>query len=172
MDRLLSCPFWSRTGVWSIQCRFPWRFRTRSSWLWLTCPSLCSDRCSGPTSAELCLEAHSCSSWTRLSTCSLLCNDRWLGRQSRKLWKFHSCSFVEVVQFLDRLLTRPLVCNVMRVVQTVQKTMMFLQLQLSDGFVPGDPGSFRALDDEEFFVIEGSLVALTPGVYSQVLGLR
>ena len=35
--------------------------------------------------------------------------------------------------------------------------MVFLQLQLSDGFVPGGPGSFRALDDEEFFVIEGSL---------------
>ena len=43
--------------------------------------------------------------------------------------------------------------------------MVFLQLQLSDGFVPGHPGSFRALDDEEFFVIEVSLgVALTPGV--------
>ena len=48
-------------------------------------------------------------------------------------------------------MTHPLVCNV--------------ELQLSDGFVPGDPGSFRALDDEEFFVTEGSLgVALTPGV--------
>ena len=47
----------------------------------------------------------------------------------------------------------------------MQKTVVFLQLQLSDGFVPGDPGSSRALDDEEFFVIEGSLgVALTPGV--------
>ena len=47
----------------------------------------------------------------------------------------------------------------------MQKTVVFLKLQLSDGFVPGDPGSFRALDDEEFFVIEGFLgVALTPGV--------
>ena len=64
-----------------------------------------------------------------------------------------------------RLLTRPLVCNVRRVVQTLQRTMVFLQLQLSDGFVPDHPGSFRALHDEEFFVIEGSLgVALTRGV--------
>ena len=48
----------------------------------------------------------------------------------------------------------------------MQKTVVFLQLQLSDGFVPRDPGSFRALDDEEFFVIEGSLgVAPTPGVF-------
>ena len=47
----------------------------------------------------------------------------------------------------------------------MQKTVVFLQLQLSDEFVPGHPGSFRALDDEEFFVIECSLgVALTPGV--------
>ena len=31
----------------------------------------------------------------------------------------------------------------------------------------------RALDDEEFFVVEGSLgLALTPGVRSQVLGRR
>ena len=43
--------------------------------------------------------------------------------------------------------------------------VVFLELQLSDGFVPGHPGSLRALDDGEFFVIEGSLgVALTPGV--------
>ena len=49
-----------------------------------------------------------------------------------------------------RLLTRPLVCNVRRVVQIGQKTVEFLQLQLSDGFVPGHPGSFRAFDDEEF----------------------
>ena len=65
-DRLLSCPFGSTTGVWSRQCRLPWRFRMCSSWPWLTCPSLCSDRFSGPNSAELCLEAHSCSSWARL----------------------------------------------------------------------------------------------------------
>ena len=71
-----------------------------------------------------------------------------LGETEQKNVEVHSCSFVEVVQFLDRLLTRPLVCNVMRVVQTVQKTVVFLQLQLSDGFVPGDPGSFQALDDE------------------------
>ena len=44
-----------------------------------------------------------------------------------------------------------LVCNVRRVVQTVQATVVFLQLQL-----PGHPGSVRALDDEEFFVMEGS----------------
>ena len=32
---------------------------------------------------------------------------------------------------------------------------------------------FRALDDEEFFIVEGSLgLALTPGVRSQVLGRR
>ena len=32
---------------------------------------------------------------------------------------------------------------------------------------------FRALDDEEFFVVEGSSgLALTPGVHSQVLGRR
>ena len=41
---------------------------------------------------------------TRLSTCSLLCNDKCLERQSRKLWRFHSSSFLGVVQFLDKVL--------------------------------------------------------------------
>ena len=44
---------------------------------------------------------------TRLSTCSLLCNNKCLGRQSRKLWRFHSCSFLGVVQFLDKVVDTP-----------------------------------------------------------------
>ena len=42
----------------------------------------------------------------------------------------------------SRLLTRPLVCNIRCLVQTVQKTVVFLQIQLSDEFVPGQPGRF------------------------------
>ena len=46
--------------------------------------------------------------------------------------------------------------------ETEQKTEAVPQLQLSDGFVPGQPGRFF---EPSFFVIEGSLgVALTPGV--------
>ena len=110
---------------------------------------------------------------TRVSTCSLLCNDKCLGRQSRKLWKFHSCSLLEVVQSLDKVVDTP--AGVQRHARgpDCAENRGVSAVAALDGFVPGDPGSFRALDDEEFFVIEGSLgVALTPEFFSQVLGLR
>ena len=44
---------------------------------------------------------------TSLSTCSLLCNDTCWERQSRKLWRFHSCSFLGVVQLLDKVVDTP-----------------------------------------------------------------
>ena len=102
---------------------------------------------------------------TRLSTCSFSATTSAWG-ESRKLRRFRSSALLGSSSSWTRLLTRPLVCNVRCLVQTVQKTVVFLQLQLSDGIVPGQPGRFfRALDDEEFFVIEDSLgVALTPGV--------
>ena len=56
--------------------------------------------------------------------------------------RFRSSALTGSSSSWTRLLTRPLVCNVRCLVQTVQKTVEFLQLQLSDGFVPGQPGRF------------------------------
>ena len=56
-------------------------------------------------------------------------------------------------------------CKVRYLVQTVQKTVVFLQVQLSDGFLRVSRAGFRALDDEE--VLRHSRapwVALTLGV--------
>ena len=92
---------------------------------------------------------------TKLLTCSLLCNDKCLGRQSRKLRRFRSSALLGSSSSWTRLLTRPLVCNVRCLVQTVQKTVVFLQIQLSDEFVPGQPGRFFE---------PSMIVALTPGV--------
>ena len=50
---------------------------------------------------------------------------------------------MEVIQPETRLSTCSLLCNDRRVIQTVQKTVVFLQLQLSDEFVLGHTGSFR-----------------------------
>ena len=44
---------------------------------------------------------------SRLSTCSSLCNDKCLGRQSRKLWRSHSCSVFGIVHFLDKAVDTP-----------------------------------------------------------------
>ena len=153
LDRLLSCPFGSRTGVWSRQCRLPWRFTTRSSWPWLMCPSLCSDRCSGPNSAELCLEAHSCSSWTRLLTCPLFSTTCARGGPDSSSWtRLLTCPLFSTtracggpdsavlavqcgvlgdsqVQFLDKL-SMPVVVMSGADGQTVQKTVVTPQLQL------------------------------------------
>ena len=60
---------------------------------------------------------------TKLLTCSLLCNDKCLGRQSRKLWRFRS-SALPLVQFLG-VVDMPVVVLDKCMIQTVQKTAEF-----------------------------------------------
>ena len=73
-EQVVDVPVVVRQGLVQMR-RQLWRSRSCSSWPRLY-SSLCSDRCSGPNSAELCLEAHSCSSWTRLMTCPLSATTR------------------------------------------------------------------------------------------------
>ena len=65
-----------------------------------------------------------------------------LGRQSRKLRRFRSSALLGSSQLLDKVVDAPAGVQRRCLVQTVQKTVVFLQLQLSDGIVPGQPGRF------------------------------
>ena len=86
--------------------------------------------------------------------------------QRHKLWRFHSCSFLIVVQFLDKVVDTP--AGVQRQARgpDCAENRGVSEVTALGQFVPGHPGSFRALDDEEFFVIEGSWGAADAGSFA------
>ena len=113
---------------------------------------------------------------TKLLTCSLLRNEKCLGRQSRKLRRFRSSALLGSSSSWTRLLTRPLVCNVRCLGPDCAENRGVSADTALGRVCPGSAGQvFRALDYKEFFVIEGSLgVALTlevelPGVRPPVV---
>ena len=103
--------------------------------------SLCSARCSGPNRAELCLEGHRCSSWTRLLTCPFF--QRHVPMAVQTQFK----DLVVVVPVVSRSWPRATDHGGNHEVDSVG-VQFFLSWVNRAGF--------SALDRQEFLVIEGS----------------